>query len=115
MTERRTERYKLIDLLVATVELPFTLKLLAITLKGLKEEMTYHRRLPETLADLVEVGQDFNEGLYEIFDGKVSYNPRIHKDDTQEGLGESDGASSHSTSLFLRSVTPLLRIIRLFR
>lgn len=45
--------------------------------------------------------RDRNEGVYKLFGGKVSYNPnpRIHEDDTREGLGESDSAPFDSTSL----------------
>lgn len=82
------------DKLFAIVELPLTLKRLVTVLERLNGELARYSRLPETLANLVEVGQDFNSGFYEVFGGKVRYHPRVpqdDKDDIKEGPGESDG------------------------
>lgn len=113
MTGRETEQsphgqpgrgqHEFRDRLVAIIELPLTLKRLTAALERQNIE----------LASLIEVGQDFNKGFYEVFGGKVSYNPRIHQDDIPDGLGESDGDSFNSPS-FLKSVALFLKL-RLLR
>lgn len=91
------------DMLVAIVEFPLTMKRMVDALERQNFE----------LANLTEVGQDFNRGFYELFGGKVSYHPRIHQDDILDGLGKSDGASLISPS-FLKSLALSLKL-RLLR
>ncbi|MBI2012197.1 hypothetical protein HYS91_05520 [Candidatus Daviesbacteria bacterium] len=85
----RGEQYKVRDILMAIVVLPLTLMRLARALERLNSELAHYNRLPKTLEGVVEVGQDFNEGFYRLFDGRVKYNrdnPGIPQDNISEGV-----------------------------
>ncbi|KKQ66972.1 MAG: hypothetical protein US86_C0002G0089 [Candidatus Daviesbacteria bacterium GW2011_GWA2_38_24] len=58
---------------IAFLLLPVTLQKLAQGIGQIAEEMRYHRRIYQHLANLDEVGRDLNTGLYRFFGGRVSY------------------------------------------
>lgn len=67
--------------LLAVLLFPVTIKRLAEGIHQLVDELKYYREIPQRLADLDEVGRDFNTGIYGLFDGKVRYRrPDNHQD-----------------------------------